>query len=65
MKLRTRKTLAKRIKITGSGKLMRKRITGSHLKIKMGMSRKHRKARRVQIGKTFEKTLKSMMPRVK
>lgn len=42
-KLRTRKTLIKRIKISSRGKFMRKKIGSSHLKVKLGSNRTHRK----------------------
>ncbi len=42
-KLKTKKTLAKRIRVTKTGKVMRKQIGIGHLKIKMDSSRKHRK----------------------
>ena len=42
-KLKTKKTLTKRIKVTKNGKLMRKQNRMGHLKIKMDSSRKLRK----------------------
>lgn len=40
---KTKKTLIKRIKITKTGKIMRKQTRTGHLKRKMDVSRKHRK----------------------
>ncbi|OGC50098.1 hypothetical protein A2716_01375 [candidate division WWE3 bacterium RIFCSPHIGHO2_01_FULL_40_23] len=62
MKLKSKKTLQKRIKVTGSGKLLRKRIRTSHLKVKLTAGRKHRKRRYVLVARGFTKTLKNMLP---
>lgn len=43
-KLKTKKTLMKRIKITKSGKIMRRQNDNGHLKVKRDSSRKSRKA---------------------
>lgn len=43
-KLKTKKTLVKRIKITKTGKFFRKQIRTGHLKVKMDVSRKQRKS---------------------
>lgn len=48
-KIKTKKTLTKRIKITKNGKLVRKQIGTGHLKVKWDASKKHRKARRLTI----------------
>ena len=42
-KLKTRKTLLKRVKITKSGKLMKKLVGMGHLKVKASVDRKARK----------------------
>jgi len=42
-KLKTRKTLLKRVKITKSGKLMNKLVGMAHLKAKTGVDRKAKK----------------------
>jgi ribosomal protein L35 len=44
-KLKTRKTLTKRIRVTNNGKLMKKQSSQGHLKAKRDASRKHRKNR--------------------
>jgi large subunit ribosomal protein L35 len=41
-KIKTRKTAAKRFKITGTGKIMRRNTGKGHLMIKKGGSRKRR-----------------------
>jgi len=42
-KMKTKKTLMKRIKITKSGKVLKKQNANGHLKVKMDNSRKKRK----------------------
>lgn len=44
-KLKTRKTLLKRIKITKSGKLMKKHIGMAHLKVKTNVDRRAKKSK--------------------
>ena len=44
-KMKTKKTLIKRIKLTKRGKMLKKHIKNSHLKVKLGSSTKHRKNR--------------------
>lgn len=41
-KLKTRKTLARRVRITKNGKIMHKQTRTGHLKVKMDSSRKSR-----------------------
>jgi len=61
-KLKTKKTLAKRIKITKSGKILRKQIRTGHLFRKMDASRRMRKRRiQVQGSKRIVKKLKQMV----
>ena len=48
-KIKTKKTLTKRIKITKNGKLVRKQIGTGHLKVKWDASKRHRKAKRLTI----------------
>ena len=45
-KLKTKKTLSKRIKVSKTGKLIRKQINTGHLKAKWGSKKKFRKAKR-------------------
>jgi len=49
-KLKTKKTLMKRIKLTKSGKLIRKQINTGHLKRKWSTNKKHRKNMLEQVG---------------
>ncbi|MEK7595439.1 MAG: 50S ribosomal protein L35 [Patescibacteria group bacterium] len=62
MKLRTKKTLAKRIKISASGKLMRYKITGGHLRVKLASGRKHRNARQQPLNTTTVKNYRRALP---
>lgn len=41
--MKTKKTLAKRIKITKGGKMLRKNVRTSHLKSKWDTNKRHRK----------------------
>ena len=47
--MKTRKTAAKRVKISKTGKIMRKRVRTSHLKSKWTTKRRQRKAGETQI----------------
>lgn len=47
-KIKTRKTLAKRVKITKTGKILKKQTRNGHLKRKMDTSRKNRKSKTLQ-----------------
>ncbi len=47
-KIKTRKTLLKRLKVTKTGKLMKKGIGMGHLKEKKSSPRKTRKSKRVE-----------------
>jgi len=42
-KLKTKQTLKKRIRVTKTGKIVRKQIRTGHLKVKWGTNKKHRK----------------------
>ncbi|OGC57813.1 hypothetical protein A3H26_00835 [candidate division WWE3 bacterium RIFCSPLOWO2_12_FULL_36_10] len=44
-KIKTKKTLLKRVKITKGGKMLKKHIKNSHLKVKLGSNSKYRKNR--------------------
>ncbi len=63
-KLKTKKTLIKRIKITGNGKIMRKKVSTGHLKVKWSTSLRHRKGRSQVVSSTHTKTLRAMLPKV-
>ncbi len=62
-KLKTKKTLVKRIKITGSGKIMRKKISRGHLKVKWSSSLRHKKGRSQEVSSTHTKSLRAMLPK--
>ena len=49
-KLKTKKTLRKRVKITKKGKLIRNQIDAGHLKRKWSTNKKHRKNKSKIIG---------------
>jgi len=48
-KMKTKKTAAKRVKITKGGKIMRKKVRTSHLKSKWTTNRRQRKAGRSEV----------------
>jgi ribosomal protein L35 len=61
-KLKTRKTLLKRIKVSKNGKLMKKQSRTGHLKVKWSTSRKFRKRLRLAQKNTGHiKTLKRLL----
>jgi ribosomal protein L35 len=61
-KLKTRKTLMKRIKISKNGKIMRKQSATGHLKIKWDASRHARKGRGSVIeGRAKKNTFKKLL----
>jgi ribosomal protein L35 len=68
--LKTKKTLIKRIKISKTGKILKKQSNTGHLKEKWSTSRKHRKARieeQTNTGhkKLFKKMLGKQARRIK
>jgi ribosomal protein L35 len=61
-KLKTKKTLAKRIKITKTGKIRKKAIEAGHLKVKWTASKKSRKGKATtQDNKGHRKMFKKML----
>jgi len=61
-KIKTRKTLTKRIKVTSTGKLVKKQSSQGHLKQKRDTSRKLRKKRSlVQSNKGHVKVLRRLL----
>lgn len=50
-KMKTHKATVKRIKVTGTGKLMHKKCGGAHLKSKMSSKQKRRVRRMVELAK--------------
>ena len=69
-KLKTKKTLSKRVKVTKKGKIIKGQIDTGHLKSKWGASKKHRKNKRLTQKnkghiKVFKKLLGTQGKRVK
>jgi ribosomal protein L35 len=63
-KMKTRKTLTKRIRVTSTGKLVKKQSSQGHLKSKRDASRKLRKkGRLVQTNKGHIKVLRRLLAR--
>jgi large subunit ribosomal protein L35 len=61
-KLKTKKTLAKRVKVTKTGKIVKKQSRTGHLKEKWTAGRKSRKTKRVkQKNKGHKKIFKKML----
>lgn len=61
-KKKTKKTLTRRVKLTKTGKLMKKKLRTSHLKSKWNANRKHRKGRKNAVpNKKMQKKLKSLL----
>ncbi len=61
-KLKTKKSLAKRVKKTKSGKFIRKKTGKSHLLSGKSRKRKRTLKKDVVIGSTHHKTIKSCLP---
>jgi large subunit ribosomal protein L35 len=61
-KLKTRSAAAKRFKVTGSGKLMRRRASKSHLLEHKSTNRKNKLSKIVAVDETDIDRVKGMMP---
>ena len=61
-KLKTRKSAAKRFRISGSGKIMRRKAFKSHLLQKKSTSRKQRLSRVARVDERDEDNVRLMMP---
>lgn len=61
-KLKTHKGSAKRFKVTGTGKIMRRRACKSHLLTGKPSKRTRRLRHEAQIDKTQYKTIKTLIP---
>lgn len=59
--MKTKKTLAKRIKITGRGKLLRKHLRTGHLKRKWDAQDSHDKKSYKKVPKTHRSKFKDML----
>lgn len=65
-KLKTKKTLVNRIKITKSGKLLKRANNIAHLNSKLSTNKRHRKSGLEEItAKGYIKKLKNLLPKVK
>lgn len=69
-KLKTKKTAIKRVKITKTGKILRKQVRTGHLKRKWSTNKRHRKTSRSDVSnrghkKIFKKLLKGHGKRIK
>ena len=60
-KLKTNKTAAKRFKITGTGKIMRRRAYNSHMFFHKSGSQKRRLDRATQLSKSEAKRVRRML----
>ena len=65
MKLKTHKSLAKRIKITKTGRLRRRHAFRSHLLAKKSSKRKRQFSGELDFGPGDEKKLRKLLPYVK
>ena len=61
-KLKTHKGAAKRFKVTGTGKIMRRRSHARHILTSKSPARKRRLAQGTQLDKTNEKAIRDMLP---
>lgn len=61
VKQKTRKSATKRFKVTGSGKLMRRRGFSRHLRVKRSASKKRGQKRAVEVTGFYEKKLRKRM----
>lgn len=61
-KLKTHKGAAKRFKVTGTGKIMRRRACKSHLLTGKPSKRTRRLRQEAQIDKTQYKAIKTLIP---
>ena len=62
MKLKTNRSAAKRLKVTGSGKVMRRKGWKSHLLTGKNATRKRRLTGSVEVDKDNKTNLKRMLP---
>ncbi|MBN2542061.1 50S ribosomal protein L35 [bacterium] len=61
-KIKTRKSASKRLKVTGTGKVVRHRAGAAHLQRKKRSSRKIKLRQRAVVGQTELKKVKEMVP---
>lgn len=61
-KIKTRKSVKNRFRITKTGKVLHRGQMGRHLKAKKSKSRQRRQKRIKQLSGTFAKKIKKMLP---
>ena len=61
-KLKTRKAVAKRFKLTKKGKIMRMKAGKSHILTKKARNRKRHLRRKTLVSKSFLRRLKKQLP---
>ncbi len=61
-KLKTKRSAAKRFKVTGTGKLMKMNANKSHILTKKSPKRKRRLRKAVEVDVTNTKMMKRMLP---
>jgi large subunit ribosomal protein L35 len=61
-KLKTKSGAKKRFKITGSGKIKRKKAFKNHILTKKGTKQKRRLAQKTTVTKADEPNIKAMLP---
>ena len=61
-KMKSHSGASKRFKVTGSGKIMRKKAGKSHILTKKRSKRKRKLGKHVSVDKTREKDVKQMLP---
>ncbi len=59
---KTKRTAAKRFKITGSGKIVRQRVGGQHYMLKKSKRRKRDLKRTTEVHPSYERALKALLP---
>lgn len=62
MKLKTHKTIAKRVKLTKKGKLLKRKGGQDHFNSRESGKVTRNKRRDISVAKQFEKNLKTFMP---
>lgn len=62
LKLKTRRSIAKRFKFTAKGKILRRRAFKSHLLSKRASKRKRRLSRPALVSKTEREKIKRLLP---
>ena len=61
-KMKSHSGVSKRFKVTGSGKVTRKKAGKSHILTKKRSKRKRKLGKHVTVDKTHEKDIKQMLP---